>query len=1148
MNHHLLVANKELIRESEEISGEYVQLRGDNYYRISGFDQMSPFFMTVVSSTDQWLFLASNGGISAGRVNPETVLFPYYTDDKIMDNPDHTGSKTVIRLKAGKERFLWEPFSVRYGGMYRIRRNLYKNKAGNKVLFEESNLDLELTFRYEWTFSPKFGFVKLSEIENHTNETRTVEILDGIRNIIPWGVGNELQNIRSTLVDAYKKNELIKEAGLGIFALSSMIVDRAEPSEALKATTVWSKGLENCEYLLSNNQVEDFRYGLNPKSEEFIKAQQGAFYTCGIVDLSSDKVHHWITVAELAQSTARVIDLSHNLQHNPNLIKEVLEDIERGTSDLIQFVGLADGLQIGADELCTGRHFSNVLFNIMRGGLFPLQYALERDDLKKYIAIRNHKTFQKHWNFLSSLPERIQHQEFSSKVAQQDDADLSRICDEYLPLTFSRRHGDPSRPWNYFNIKVKDQSGNNIYDYEGNWRDIFQNWEALAYAYPEFIKPMISKFLNASTADGYNPYRIMKNGIDWETIEPDDPWSYIGYWGDHQIIYLQKLLEHAERHFPGMLHEMLHEESFVFARVPYEIKPFEDILENPYDTIDFNDDLNALITHRISELGTDGQYLWDSTDKLVYVTLSEKLLITLLTKLYNFVPDGGIWLNTQRPEWNDANNALVGNGLSMVTLHYVRRFMVFVKDLFSKSTKEQLTVHQELTHLLSAVSEQFARATQKDILNPTERLEVVTALGKAGEAFRNAAYNGFKGEKTTMNSAKVVAFIDMALILIDKTLRDSQRKDGLYHAYNLLLKKDEGIEVGHLYEMLEGQVAALSSGILEPYEAHQLLDNLKSSSMFRPDQYSYMLYPNRELAPFIEKNTLSKDFVQKSKLLQAMLADGDHSVFESSKNGKVHFIGDLHNAEDLKTIIKKLKDTQYAPLAEKEERMVLDEFEAIFDHKSFTGRSGTFYGYEGLGSIYWHMVSKLLLAVQENLIRAEKQNADKRILGTLIDHYYEIRAGIGFNKTPDVYGAFPTDAYSHTPADEGAQQPGMTGQVKEDILNRWAELGLQVEKGQIVFNPFFFHKEELLEKEKEFNYIDARGDTRKSIIQKNEMAFTYCGVLIKYRFDENQFIEIEDQNRQNIRLDQLQIPANLSYDIFTRNGKIRSVTLCYPFS
>jgi len=37
------------------------------------------------------------------------------------------------------------------------------------------------------------------------------------------------------------------------------------------------------------------------------------------------------------------------------------------------------------------------------------------------------------------------------------------------------------------------------------------------------------------------PYRVTKGGFDWETIEPDDPWSYIGYWGDHQIIYLLKV-------------------------------------------------------------------------------------------------------------------------------------------------------------------------------------------------------------------------------------------------------------------------------------------------------------------------------------------------------------------------------------------------------------------------------------------------------------------------------------------------------------------------------------------------------------------------------------------------------------------------------
>ncbi len=54
---------------------------------------------------------------------------------------------------------------------------------------------------------------------------------------------------------------------------------------------------------------------------------------------------------------------------------------------------------------------------------------------------------------------------------------------------------------------------------------------------------MIAKFVNASTVDGYNPYRITREGIDWEVEDPDDPWSHIGYWGDHQIIYLLKLLE-----------------------------------------------------------------------------------------------------------------------------------------------------------------------------------------------------------------------------------------------------------------------------------------------------------------------------------------------------------------------------------------------------------------------------------------------------------------------------------------------------------------------------------------------------------------------------------------------------------------------------
>ena len=133
---------------------------------------------------------------------------------------------------------------------------------------------------------------------------------------------------------------------------------------------------------------------------------------------------------------------------------------------------------------------------------------------------------------------------------------------------------------------------------------------------------------------------------------------------------------------------------------------------------------------------------------------------------------------------------------------------------------------------------------------------------------------------------------------------------------------------------------------------------------------------------------------------------------------------------------------------------MLDLFERLFDHESFTGRSGTFFGYEGLGCIYWHMVSKLLLAAQETYFRAVEAGAPKRRAANgLADCYYDIRAGIGDYKTPEVYGAFPMDPYSHTPAQGGARQPGLTGQVKEDFLCRMGELGVFVKNGEIHFRP-----------------------------------------------------------------------------------------------
>ena len=57
------------IRESEMM--EIVTLEDEKYYKITNSDSMRPFFMSIVSDSNHWMFISSNGGLSAGRKNAE---------------------------------------------------------------------------------------------------------------------------------------------------------------------------------------------------------------------------------------------------------------------------------------------------------------------------------------------------------------------------------------------------------------------------------------------------------------------------------------------------------------------------------------------------------------------------------------------------------------------------------------------------------------------------------------------------------------------------------------------------------------------------------------------------------------------------------------------------------------------------------------------------------------------------------------------------------------------------------------------------------------------------------------------------------------------------------------------------------------------
>ncbi len=1140
-DHEIFIGANNLKSNKDNVRGDLVKRNGDLYYKISNYDLMRPFFMSLTSDSDIWIFISSSGGITAGRKNADHAIFPYFTDDLVSEHHENTGSKTIFLVHDEEKWLLWEPFSKRYTGVYQVSRNLYKNALGNTLEFEEVNHELGLSFSYTLSSSRKFGIVKKSNISNLSSGKKKIRLLDGLINILPAGIIQVVQQTKSNLANAYKKNEYRADSGMGLYCLSSNIIDRPEPSEALRASIVWSAGLEGSTQLLSRRQIDRFISGQTVEDEFNVRAEPGAYLISNQIELDSNMARSWYFIADTDQSAVQVAALEREILRSDNVVGLIENGIDESTQNLRSIVSQGDGLQVSSSIPGNMRHLSNTLFNVMRGGIYSNGYIINKDDFIDFLGSKNEPILIKYSGIIEELPDEFTIGELKTEFLKDSDAELQRFAYEYLPITFSRRHGDPSRPWNKFNIDVIQEDGTWKKSYEGNWRDIFQNWEALSYTYPEFIENIITLFLNATTIDGYNPYRISNKGIEWEITDPSDPWSFIGYWGDHQIIYLLKLLEISIKFNPGNLEEYLDAPFYTFANVPYRIKGYQDIVNNPHDTITYDESEEKRIQERIQKVGSDGKLIWKD-GQLLTASLTEKLLIPLLSKLSNFVPEGGIWMNTQRPEWNDANNALVGHGLSMVTVYYIHRYLKFLKDFYGRQDVSEFEISQESGAFFESIYKVFAQFSSDLDKGFTDKIrkEATDSLGLAGEAYRSQVYRKISGRIVSLSQEHIMEFIDLAISFIRQSIRANRRKDSLYHAYNLITLNESGYGIEHLYPMLEGQVAVLSSGFIDPQEALGILKSLRKSDLYREDQDSYLLYPDRQLASFMDKSKIEVEELQKSGLLKRLLEIGDRSIIQQDTEGRLHFNPEICNANDLRSAIARLKDPAALELI-KEGEAIFEIYEEVFNHHSFTGRSGKFFGYEGLGSIYWHMNSKLLLAVQEIYYKALNENEPDREIKGLKSFYYDIKEGLGIKKNPEIYGAFPTDPYSHTPANKGAQQPGMTGQVKEDILSRMGELGITIQDGHIEFNDALLDPDEFLKGPTSFEYFDLK--KRKAQLKLNEgtLAFLFCQVPIVYSLSESTGIQVQFNDGSSEKIVGGSLPTSISRKIFRREGSIHSI-------
>jgi len=1100
---------------SEPPTGRLVDDGGEPAYRIDGAEALAPFLMSVVSASNHWLFASSTGALTAGRRHPGLALFPYVTEDKIHDAAGVTGPATAILATRDGAPRLWRPLREDERLAWPVRRSLVKTLLGHRLAWEEENPALGLAFRAAWTTSDRHGFVRQCRLVNAGPGPVAVRLLDGLLNLLPADVDEQLQAGLSCLVDAYKRAERLPGTTLALFTLVAQVVDRPEPRESLHATTVWSHGLPSPRLHLDAAALGRFERGEPLDEPAEVRGRRGAYLAEATFTLPPGGQLEWLQVAEVAQPQRAVVALAKALADPAALAAAVRADAADGGARLRRFVAATDGLQQTADAAASAHHLANVLFNDLRGGLFPDGHAVPGRDLAAFVACASRATAARHVALLDALPASLPRAEAVARLEATGDPDLARLALEHLPLTFSRRHGDPSRPWNRFDIQVRDARGERRLGYQGNWRDIFQNWEALALSHPEFVEGMIARFADASTADGHNPYRISHRGLDWEVPEPGHPWSAIGYWGDHQLPYLLRLLELSRRLHPARLPALLERAIFTYADVPYELASWQATVADPRRTIGFDAGKHARLVEREGRDGADGRLLHardaagaprgGEATGLHRVTLLEKLLVPALARLAAFVPGGGVWMTTGRPEWNDANNALVGWGVSVVTLCHLERYLAFLPELLAPLGGRATPLSPEVAAWAESTRQALARSEEvlaRPEPTPAGRAEVMAALGGAATAYREALYRRGLSAPAPAPADALLDLVARALAAVRGAVTANRRPDGLYHAYNLLRPLGpDGFGLERLPEMLEGQVAALGTRLVGPAEACHLLDALRQSRLWREDQRSYLLYPDRDPPRFLEKNVVPPEALAASPLLARLAEAGTHpEVIGRDAAGRLRFGEGITGADRLREGLVALSAAGEPGVDEEAVAAALSVHEAVFHHHRFTGRSGSMFAYEGLGSIYWHMPAKLLLAVEEQALAAAAAGAPPELRRRLRQHAWAIRDGLGgLRKGPAAYGAFPLDPYSHTPRQAGARQPGMTGQVKEEILARLLEVGIAFEAGRIAFRPELVRREELHAAPSSLEALDAGGRAVRVALPEGSLGVTLCQVPVVIR-------------------------------------------------
>ncbi len=788
-----------------------------------------------------WCYYVNRGQavVSFGVDNKDHAIMEFHSAHMAYQNVKRTGFRTFIK----KDGEVYESFAV--------EANDHHMEVGmNTLTIEEINDKSKLRTRVSYFVLPEEtigGLVRKVEITNISDNTASLEIIDGMPALIPYGVSQEFMKNMAQLSKAWMQVEEHEE-NLPFYRVRASMIDTASVSE--------------------------------------VKGGNFAF----AIKEAGDRLHA-IVDPEV------VFGYDNSLQNPVGFMESSLDELLNKTqsrSNLIPAGFFACKKELSAGESCAiyeligqvEEYFildDYIKATDISAGFFEdkLLRAQEiTDELTDRIATSTaSKTFDDYTRYT-----------FMDNVLRGGLP--VKIGENKIFYVYSRKHGDLEREYNYFAMSPEFYSQGN-----GNFRDVNQNRRMDSFFAPYTGGTTVKLFYSLIQADGYNPLSIEKitysisdekiaeleadinksqnAGKILDTIKnkhftpgklamvcEDELFERIidscdedvnasfgeGYWTDHWTYNLD-LIEEYTSVYPDKEEALLFEKDYTYYASEIKVAKRKKRYEETEGGIRQYYALDE--ASKKSHDNSDKDKLLKTGDGVVYRgTLFEKLILLSTLKYASLDPAHmGIEMEGGKPGWYDALNGLPGIfGSSMAETYELYRMLDYTIRQLKKYGGD--TVDIELFAEIYDLLRDVAAITDEYITGITPSGSEITAsdvdfwnrINDRKEDYRDAVFENVSGETRSVNALEVAGLLEKLSSVVNMGINKAlELNDGLcptYFYYDVTdyTKDDEGInptafKLNMVPDFLEGPVRYLKLDN-ELKDKTDIYDKVKNSDLF----------------------------------------------------------------------------------------------------------------------------------------------------------------------------------------------------------------------------------------------------------------------------------------------------------------------------